>query len=58
MALKNITSIVTKANDYSKDLIAEALGHSYRNSVTGIYLDCYGDEIIDSANEHLITLLE
>lgn len=49
---------IAKANGYTKDLIAEALGHSYGNSVTGIYLDGYGDEVIDSANEHLISLLD
>lgn len=41
---------VAKSLGYSKDLIAEALGHEYGNKVTGIYLDNYGDEIIDEAN--------
>jgi len=35
---------------YSKDLIAEALGHQYGNRVTGIYLDSYDTEMIDAAN--------
>ena len=35
---------------YSKDLIAEALGHEYGNRVTGIYLDNYSNEVIDEAN--------
>lgn len=35
---------------YSKDLIAEALGHEYGNKVTGIYLDHYDLEIIDEMN--------
>ena len=39
---------------YSKDLIAEALGHEYGNSVTGIYLDSFGNEIIDEANARVI----
>lgn len=42
---------IAKSSGFSKDLISEALGHSYGNSITGIYLDSYGDEIIDSANE-------
>jgi integrase/recombinase XerD len=33
---------------YSKDLIAEALGHEYGNRVTGIYLDNYDNQIIDT----------
>ena len=36
---------------YSKDLIAEALGHEYGNRVTGIYLDNYDLEVIDEMNE-------
>lgn len=39
---------------YSKDLIAEALGHEYGNSVTGIYLDNYDNDIIDEANAKVI----
>ena len=39
---------------FSKDLIAEALGHEYGNRVTGIYLDSYGNEIIDEANKAVI----
>ena len=45
---------ICKSLGYSKDLIAEALGHSYGNSVTGIYLDNYGNEIIDAANAKVI----
>ncbi len=45
---------ICKGLGYSKDLIAEALGHSYGNSVTGIYLDNYGNEVIDQANERVI----
>ena len=45
---------ICKSLGYSKDLIAEALGHSYGNAVTGIYLDNYGNEIIDAANEKVI----
>lgn len=42
---------VAKSLGYSKDLIAEALGHEYGNRVTGIYLDNYGSEVIDEMNE-------
>lgn len=49
---------IAKANGYSKDLIAEALGHSYGNAVTGIYLDGYGNEVIDLANESIVRLLD
>jgi len=45
---------ICKGLGFSKDLIAEALGHSYGNAVTGIYLDNYGNEIIDAANEKVI----
>ncbi|MCB0699665.1 MAG: site-specific integrase, partial [Chitinophagaceae bacterium] len=39
---------------YSKDIIAEALGHEYGNRVTGIYLDSYDTEIIDDVNTKVI----
>jgi len=45
---------ICKGLGYSKDLIAEALGHSYGNAVTGIYLDNYGNETIDAANKAVI----
>lgn len=48
---------IAKSLGYSKDLIAEALGHSYGNSVTGIYLDNYGDEVIDDANRFIVSQL-
>lgn len=48
---------ICKGLGFSKDLIAEALGHSYGNSVTGIYLDNYGNEIIDDANAKVISLV-
>lgn len=38
---------------YSKDLIAEALGHEYGNQITGIYLEAYDKELIDAMNEHI-----
>lgn len=42
---------IAKSLGYSKDVIAEALGHEYGNRITGIYLDNYGDEVIDEMNE-------
>jgi hypothetical protein len=39
------------------DYITEALGHNYGNSVTGIYLEGYGDDIIDSANQLIVSNL-
>ena len=35
-------------------MIAEALGHEYGNSVTGIYLEQFDLEIVDSMNEKII----
>jgi hypothetical protein len=32
---------------YSKDLIAEALGHEYGNKVTGIYLEQFDQQLLD-----------
>ena len=49
---------IAKANGYSKDLIAEALGHNYGNAVTGIYLETYGNKTIDHANERLQLLVK
>lgn len=39
-----------KSLGYSKDLIAESLGHEYGNSVTGIYLNDFDEETIDEMN--------
>jgi len=42
---------------YSKDKMAEALGvffYEYGNKVTGIYLDGYGNEVIDEMNFEVI----
>ena len=44
---------IAKTLGYSKDLIAEALGHEYGNKITGIYLDHYSNEVIDEANERV-----
>ena len=45
---------IAKQLGYSKDLIAEALGHEYGNSVTGIYLEMFDNEIVDNMNEQVI----
>ncbi len=39
---------------YSKDLIAEALGHEYGNSVTGIYLEQFDLYKVDEMNGNTI----
>ena len=39
---------IARQQGYSKDLIAEALGHEYGNRVTGIYLDNYDNQVIDA----------
>jgi hypothetical protein len=45
---------VAKQLGYSKDLIAEALGHEYGNSVTGIYLEQFDNDIVDKMNLNII----
>jgi predicted HD phosphohydrolase len=45
---------IAKQLGYSKDLIAEALGHEYGNSVTGIYLEQFDNDIVDKMNQELI----
>ena len=49
---------IAKQLGYSKDLIAEALGHEYGNSVTGIYLEQFDLGLIDNMNEVIIKALE
>jgi integrase/recombinase XerD len=44
---------IAKQLGYSKDLIAEALGHQYGNKVTGIYLEAYDTEVIDEMNQQI-----
>jgi integrase len=46
---------VAKQLGYSKDLIAEALGHEYGNSVTGIYLEQFDNNTLDEMNQHIIS---
>ena len=45
---------IARSLGYSKDIIAQGLGHEYGNRVTGIYLDNYDKEIIDDANSAVI----
>lgn len=45
---------VARKLGYSKDLIAEALGHEYGNSVTSIYLEQFDLEVVDNMNEAII----
>lgn len=45
---------IARGLGFSKDLIAEALGHEYGNRVTGIYLDNYDNATIDSMNGKVI----
>ena len=45
---------IAKQMGYSKDLIAEALGHEYGNSVTGIYLEQFDLELVDEMNLQII----
>ena len=45
---------IARGLGYSKDIIGQALGHSYGNPTTSIYLDDYDNEVIDEANEKVI----
>ena len=45
---------VAKQLGYSKDMIAEALGHEYGNSVTGIYLEQFDLRVVDNMNQALM----
>ena len=45
---------LAKRLGYSKDIIAEALGHEYGNSVTGIYLEQFDLSVVDEMNDRLI----
>ncbi|NVK53826.1 MAG: phage integrase SAM-like domain-containing protein [Flavobacteriaceae bacterium] len=44
---------VARKLGYSKDLIAEALGHEYGNKVTGIYLELFDQETLDRMAEQI-----
>ncbi|MDF2448528.1 MAG: hypothetical protein K0R26_1032 [Bacteroidota bacterium] len=44
---------IAKRLGYSKDMIAEALGHKYGSAVTGLYLEAYDKELIDDMNHYV-----
>ena len=48
---------IAKQLGYSKDLIAEALGHEYGNKVTGIYLEAYDKSLIDEMNQKIYMII-
>lgn len=48
---------VCKQLGYSKDLIAEALGHQYGSLVTGIYLEQYDLALVDEMTEKVISAI-
>jgi len=41
---------------YSKDLISEALGHSFGSKITETYLDSFDQDVIDDMNEAVCDL--
>jgi len=45
---------IARSLGYSKDMIAEGLGHEYGNAVTGIYLNDFDEEKIDTMNKTII----
>lgn len=45
---------IAKSLGYSKDMIAEALGHEYGNSVTGIYLEMFDSEMLDEMHNRIV----
>ena len=47
---------IAKQLGYSKDLIAEALGHEYGNAVTGIYLEPFDLDDVDKMNERILEM--
>lgn len=50
-------SNIARSLGYSKDIIGQALGHSYGNSTTSIYLDDYDNAVIDEANAKVIAVV-
>ena len=45
---------IARSLNASKDIIGQALGHSYGNATTSIYLDDYDNEVIDALNAKVI----
>jgi site-specific recombinase XerD len=48
---------IAKQLGYSKDLIAEALGHEYGNAITGIYLEMFDNDIVDNMNLQVVNVV-
>lgn len=48
---------IARSSGYSKDVIGQALGHSYGNATTSIYLDDYDNQVIDTANAKVIAAI-
>lgn len=48
---------VARKLGYSKDLIAEALGHDFGNAVTGIYLELFDQQTLDDMAEHILQIV-
>jgi integrase/recombinase XerD len=46
-------SNIAKQMGFSKDIIAEALGHEYGNAVTGIYLELFDNDVLDNMHEQV-----
>ena len=47
---------IAKRMGYSKDLISEALGHSFGSKITETYLDSFDQDVIDDMNERVCDL--
>lgn len=50
---RNTYANIAKQLGYSKDMIAEALGHSYGNNVTGIYLEMFDQDKLDKMHNEI-----
>jgi integrase/recombinase XerD len=47
---------IAKKMGYSKDLISEALGHSFGSKITDTYLDSFDQDVIDKMNDTVCDL--
>jgi len=48
---------VARKLGYSKDYIAEALGHDFGNAVTSIYLELFDQQTLDAMAEHILQIV-
>lgn len=46
---------ICKKLGFSIEIIAEALGHDYGNKTTAVYLDSFDQDIIDNANQQVVS---